>query len=305
MSVPFQDNIILLPKTVDYYQIQLTRMLETEQYREAVRLLEFLLSCRSDDERLKEEWTALLSWLHTLVPKGAVGALSADAPTDDEPETEAGMLREQLKAKMASDVHYVEHLLQMLEENRSMEKQLLALEQLVYAEGAQVNDVVSRWVQKPRLHPVVRFRGLQVLKQRGVSMNVDLWQPNFPVRVRIDDTPLAFEEFPASFRRILELVGQVSEIHDPALHYFAEQTWQEFLAFSYGTEQYAAIRSATPELISLWAAAFHTVLIETMYHRRDEEGTKLLYGVGEHSTSDWSFANSFMRRFAAEVFPLK
>jgi hypothetical protein len=305
VSVPYQDNIILLPKTVDYYQIQLTRMLETEQYREAVRLLEFLLSCQSDDDRLKKEWAALLAWLNTLVPGAAAEHSQAVPAADAEPETEAEMLREQLKVKMSSDTHYVEHLLQMLKENRSMEKQLLALEQLTHADGAQVNDVILRWVQKPRLHPVVRFKGLQVLKQRGVSGSVDLWQPHFPVRVRVEETPLAYEEFPEPFQRILELVGQVSEIHDPALHYYAEQTWQEFLAFIYGTEQYAAIRLATPESISIWAAAFHAVLVETMYHRKDEAGARLLYGLDEQSQNEWAFAITFMKRFAAEVFPLK
>jgi hypothetical protein len=304
VSVTNHDNIFLLPKTVDYYQIQLTRMLETEQYSDAVRLLDFLLMCRCDDERLKEEWAALLSWLRTLAPS-LVSQPSERGEQRQEEETEADLLKEHVRHKMATDARYTDHLLQMLQESRSMEKQLLALEQLVYAEGSQVNDIVLQWVQRPKIHPVVRFKGLQVLKQRGCAGYVDLWRPEGSFRVKIEDTPVSFSDFPSTFKEILELVGQVSGIHDPALHYFAEQTWQEFLAFVYGSEEYDRVSNASKEEISLWAAAFHSMLLRTMYHKDDESGIRSLYGLVHVADGRWSRTLSFLKRFAVEVFPLK
>jgi hypothetical protein len=304
MSVTNHDNIFLLPKTVDYYQIQLTRMLETEQYSDAVRLLEFLLMCRCDDERLKEEWAALLSWLRTLAPS-LVSQPSEQGEHEQEDETEADLLKEHVRHKMAADARYTDHLLQMLKESRSMEKQLLALEQLVYAEGTQVNDVVLQWVQRPQIHPVVRFKGLQVLKQRGCARHIHLRRPEGSFRVRIADTPASFNDFPPTFKEILDLVGQVSGIHDPALHYYAEQTWQEFLAFAYGSEEYLRISNASREEISLWASAFHSMLLRTMYHKDDDSGIRSLYGLEQVTDGRWERTLSFLKRFAAEVFPLK
>ena len=54
---------MLLPKTIDFYQIEITRMLETERYEEAIALLRFLAKCDSGDIRTNEEWLALLAWL--------------------------------------------------------------------------------------------------------------------------------------------------------------------------------------------------------------------------------------------------
>ena len=42
-------NVYLFPNMLDHYQIQLTRMLEAEQFGEAKRLIRFLLGCRGQD----------------------------------------------------------------------------------------------------------------------------------------------------------------------------------------------------------------------------------------------------------------
>lgn len=58
-------NVILLPRTIDYYQMRLTRLLETDRFAEAAELLRFLLQCRTDDERTVEEWRMLLEWMES------------------------------------------------------------------------------------------------------------------------------------------------------------------------------------------------------------------------------------------------
>ena len=56
-------NIFLLPNTIDYYQFQITELLERERYGEAKELLKFLLDCRTSETETMEEWRALLDWL--------------------------------------------------------------------------------------------------------------------------------------------------------------------------------------------------------------------------------------------------
>lgn len=63
------NNIVLFPKTLDYYQIQLTVMLENERYGEAMKLLHFLLQCQGQEERHYDEWRALLEWLQAAFPQ--------------------------------------------------------------------------------------------------------------------------------------------------------------------------------------------------------------------------------------------
>ena len=61
------NNIVLFPKTLDYYQIQLTVMLENERYGEAMKLLHFLLQCQGQEERHYDEWQALLDGFRSSV----------------------------------------------------------------------------------------------------------------------------------------------------------------------------------------------------------------------------------------------
>lgn len=295
-------NVILLPKTIDYYQIQLTRMLETERYAEALQLLRFLLDCRADDERLKDEWQALSDWLATMAPVPDAGAAEPAPEEEEGPDSESELLKEHVRRKSASDTRYTAHLLQLLTESRSTEKQMLALEQLAYAEGSEIDETVAGWLRRAEQHPLVQFKALQVLRLRGAQGAIRLPRPDGALRVDIERTPLSFADFPEQFRSILLLIGKVSEVHDPALHYYAEQTWNEFLAFVYGTEVYRHIERSGPEEFSRWAAALHTVLLEALHHQADEPGTRRLYGLDDGPDAAWEIALRFMRRFASAVF---
>ncbi len=64
----FRDNIYLFPRMLDQYQIQLTRMLEAEQYEETKQLLRFLLQCQGQDPIHYSEWVNLLDWLEIAFP---------------------------------------------------------------------------------------------------------------------------------------------------------------------------------------------------------------------------------------------
>jgi len=130
---PSKDNVVLLPKTVDYYQMELTRMLETERYGQAMELLRFLLRCQTDDERSRDEWGSLLDWLSTMFPDHADGT-RPDAGEWEEEETENDLRRNHVLQKAAADRAYADKLLEALRQPVSPEKQFMALEQLVYVD---------------------------------------------------------------------------------------------------------------------------------------------------------------------------
>ena len=105
---PSRNNVILFPKTHDYYQIELTRMLESERYGEAIALLQFLLTCDGEDARIREEGDALLQWLVSAFPEAERDARELDIPEglagwtkstaeEESEETEQDILRRQFQ----------------------------------------------------------------------------------------------------------------------------------------------------------------------------------------------------------------
>ena len=108
-----KDNIILFPKTIEYYQIQLTRMLESERYEEAVQLLEFLLNCKGEHTAVYEEWSMLLEWLQTQL---------SDMEWQD--VTEDDLIDENIRNKIKQDHLYIERLLDTLKEDCPIENQI-------------------------------------------------------------------------------------------------------------------------------------------------------------------------------------
>src|SRR5690606_644728 len=120
------DNVFLLPKTIDYYQEELTRMLETERFAEAVALLEYLLVCRSDDPVTEAEWQRLLDWLKTSFSI----EMGTAAEEEDEEVTESDLHKQRFYNKMAEDPGYVKKLLEIVLTHPDLEKKMLAIEQL-------------------------------------------------------------------------------------------------------------------------------------------------------------------------------
>ncbi len=128
MNGQSNDNVILFPKTVEYYQYELTRLLESEQYGEAIRLLRFLLACQSGDARAREEWQSLLDWLYMMFPD-----LIFKPESDLEQDlSETDLLREHLSAKGEQSLEYAQKLLESLKEHKDVDKLMLALDQLAF-----------------------------------------------------------------------------------------------------------------------------------------------------------------------------
>lgn len=275
-----KDNVILLPKTVDYYQAELTRLLEMEQYTQAGDLLRFLLQCQSDDPQTVDEWGALLKWLENAFQVGHGGA-------DDNEWTETDLLKEHLKEKVEKDPQYVLHLMNTLAQMQSPENTLSALEQLAIAEHPDIGTVLKEWLVREELPPLVQFRTLQVLKQKGVTGQLELSRYGRKLRVNIANTPLNPEEFPKSAANIMQQIGNNCEIHQPSLAELARQAWVEFFSAIYGTPAYEEISHADQALQQLCACALYHVVLESVLGPSDEHETMEIFGVSEDQLEQW------------------
>lgn len=289
MTGSFKDNVILFPKTVEYYHMELTRLLESERYREAVDLLKFLLQCQADDMRTVEEWKSLMGWLESSFP-------SDFAETEDD-LTEADLFRQQVLEKVGNDRHYAKKLMEMLLHDPSPEKKLLALDQLAVIDHPHICETLKRWLQTVDLPPLVQFKVLQTLKSRGETGEIKVHKYKEDTVLEIGDTPLAFDRFPPNLLEIYSKVQEVSEVYHPALAYFAEHTWKEFLAAIYGTSVYEQLKGLDGASLSIWAGALHTVVTETMLGEADEREIKQLYRIAPECGTVWEQAVRRIKSF--------
>lgn len=272
------DNVILFPKTIEYAQNELTGMLEGERYTEAARLLEFLLQCHSGDPQHREEWQALFDWLSATFPHSVEtrsGAERGDpdlADDEDKEETENELFVRHIRAKAAGDPQFADKLFAMLGPEMSAEKQMTALAQLACLDRSSVGERLKEWLTQSRLHPLVQFRGLQALRSVGDTGTIEIRKLGQTLCLRVGDTPLAYGQFPASARAVLDKCRKVTEAKEPALADLAQTTWRDFLAFVYGTSVYDELLSLDEDGADQWAAALHHTSQETLYGCADESG---------------------------------
>jgi hypothetical protein len=289
-----KQNVILFPKTIEYYQVQLTKMLETERYSEAIDLLKFLLKCQGEDKQIYEEWKVLLEWLQTQ--------FISLSDNQEEMDTESGLLEKHVQSKINNDQQYTKKLLDMLLQETSTEKKFLALDQLVFIDHPQINDTLKRWVENVDLHAFVQFKVLQTLKLREVTGKVQMQRCGENVSLAIEDTPLTYEDYPKPICLVMNRVQQISEINHPALAYFAEQTWKAFLSYIYGTTMYYQIVQENESTVDVWAAALHSISIETMLGPSDVKETFEQYELSSDLHFQWEQAYRFIKNFVESAF---
>lgn len=295
MAQEQKDNVYLLPRTIDHYQMELTRMLETERYQEAIELLRFLLECNSGDGRADDEWRALHDWLLTLSPELSV-------PVDEAEElTEEDLLKEHLKYKTIGDPAYVEGLLEFFEKPTAPEKQLLALEQLRHLEHPRIDETIKKWLTRRSLPPYMQFKALQMLKLRGASGTIRIHKNGETVVLELQDTPVRADEFPTAFGDIFDRIQSISMDNDPGLMAFTEQTWEEFLSYLFGTRAYLQLAKEDPAAYDAYAGAFHLMLAESTVGA-DEQAIRELYGITSELEAVWQRARKLCGAFRTTMF---
>lgn len=271
---------MLFPKTLDYYQIQLTVMLESERYGEAMELLRFLLQCQGQEERHYEEWQSLLEWLESAFPYAAHnGAAEAEGQGDEQDLQEEDMARILARSKLEEDSEYQSKLLQRVMNEPLSESTILALEQLSYLEGGYIDESLTGWLQQAGVHPLLQFRTLQTLRRRGAQGTIGLARGAETAYVEIETVPLTNEEFPPQVSQVLERVAEQAEVHEPALYYFAQELWGQFIMSIYGSAEYRKLLDGEDAQLDIWAGALHQIVSESLNGDRQEEETRAMYGI--------------------------
>lgn len=293
-----QDKVYLLPQTIGYYQLELTRLLEFERYGEAMELLRFLLDCDIGDKRTREEWQSLLDWMLTMIPEPLTTAVKEEAEL-----TEEELFLQHLNEKAERDPQYTEKLLDVFRRPDSWDKQVLALEQLRYLHHPKIRDVLLQWLESRPLPPILQFRAMQILKLRGEKGSVKLRRNGKIYTADIADVPTSREEHPRPLQEIIQLVLNSGKRDEIPLEEFAGETWGEFVAYAFGTPLYAELLAETEKNRTAWAAAFHYMLLLTAHGTASTEEIKQVYGISGALEQKWEKAVRVFAEFSRTVFP--
>lgn len=293
-------NVILFPTTVSHYERELTRHLEAERYEEAVKLLVFLQSCQGAEPAKQDEWSALLNWLQTMFPETVLEPLHS---AEDEETDESGFVQQYVAAKSSQNRSYGIQLIDLLQTSASPERQLMVLDQLVFAEHSDIDGLLLDWLKTAELHPMVQFKTLQTLRKRGAKGIVQFIKLREKITVDIEETPAFYEQFPAPIRDIMSRVETISEVSHPDFAYFAKQTWLEFLAYAYGTSTYRTIASEVDGAVDAWAAALHQMLLEVVFGEADRDELGDLYGITGELLPVLDSAYAALSRFRRIMMP--
>ncbi|MDP5272671.1 HEAT repeat domain-containing protein [Chengkuizengella axinellae] len=268
-------NIVLFPGTLQNYQNTLTSLLETEQYDEALKLLQYLLQCEGEDEETYEEWELLLEWLTTHTKE-----LKKEDRVYGEELDENRLLNDHIQTKLLKDEGYSQKLLEMLFHKSSPEKKWLALDQLVHIDDVEINQKIMEWLQNEKLNPMLQFKALQTLKQREAKGEITFDRLGEKVSVSIENTPIHFEDYPKVIVDVVDRVRHETEDFDQMISTFAEQTWKEYLSYIYGTRIY--LESIELQNSNPFACALHKIALELTIGNIDEEQLLQTYGLSKN-----------------------
>ncbi|MDD9269901.1 hypothetical protein ACFPES_22865 [Paenibacillus sp. GCM10023248] len=293
------NNVILFPKTIQYYEDELTRFLHKEQYSDALQLLTFLLQFPGIDPLKAEQWGALLVWLQTMFPETM---FPDQVPSEEDLEAEEDLLRQYIHEKAADDGAYAQKLIQSLREG-TLEQQVSSLEQLSFIDRPEIGAAIKEWLYERPRHPHIQFKALQALKQLGEQGIVEFPKNGTRIAVDIEETPLCPEEFPMQIRDMIRRVGDISEINQPDFVYFAKQMWQEFLAYAYGTSLYTDLVRTEEGAVDIWASALHVVLQEQLFGSVDREELLDTYGIVDSMSLPWKRAHLVLQAFVKQFDP--
>lgn len=296
------NNIILFPRTLDYYQIQLTVMLENERYGEAAQLLQFLLQCQGQERKHYDEWVALLKWLEAAFPQymnQVSGPIEPAADGDDDDMSEAEMASNYLRSRLEQDAEYGEKLLRMVMNEPLSEQTMFALEQLSYLEQPGINETLIHWLKEAKLHPLLQFRIVRTLRKRGYEGTITFNRGDMKAEIEVESVPLQPDEFPEPIIRILERVADQTEVHEPTLFYFAQELWIQFVMAVYGTDDYRSMLTDEDSLLDTWAAALHQAVAETLSDGAAEEEIRTMYGVTDTMRFRYEQAYRSVKQFVA------
>lgn len=297
-----EENVLLLPKTIEFYQDELTRLLEEEKYAEAAGTIRFLLGCGNVDPEYKQEWLSILQWLAESFPGIALENRFGEAE-DDEADSEEDLLKELVREKSARDANYADRLLSMLSPGETAERQLAALEQLSCLDRRDVGAPLIRWLRETKLHPLIQFRGLQTLKKIGETDMIEIRKLGQKVQIPITEVPLSYEQFPERLRTVSAAVRAVMETDGTGMADIADSIWRDLLPFYYGTPIYDELANEDERGLRVWSAALHAMAEEAVFGGSGPERSMDRYELAEEDDKLFQRAQQMIRLFMAVSAP--
>lgn len=292
-----KDNVYLFPSMLDQYQIQLTKMLEQEQYEEAKQLLRFLVTCQGDERQYAEEWKRLLEWLEQSFPTDG----SQTFVEGSDAKHEEYILRKAALNEMnrGNTEDAIKKIMAALHEIPAIDQQLLLLERAMFIESDLIDQRLVDWIeQNEHLHPIVQFKALQTLNQRGVKGTIQLNRLGELVTLEINDTPLELNEFPNSVNAILHKAITALELIDVTMPHLAEELWAECLQCLYGTRSYQWMLEEDESIEDCFAAALHHTIQLIVYGQVIDDEIRESYGITEEYRFRYEQAIRVIREIA-------
>lgn len=290
----------MFPRMLDQYQLQLTRMLEAEQYGEAKQLLRFLMNCQGEEKRHYEEWGSLLTWLDMAFPTfeasdHGYGSLeNAELKADEDEDS----FRRDALAPEEYDDAYVQQVLYIMRNHPIPDQQVLALERAAHIQHPDVDEAIVAWLTGSELHPALQFKALQCLHRRGVTGKLPLLRMGEQVELEIELTPLSMDGFPGPVSRVLERVESVTEVIDVTMPHFAREMWKECLQCFYGTTIYDRLVNGDDETIDCFAGALHLIVELSLYDRASDDDIRDTYGITQALRFQYEQACRSLRQVA-------
>ncbi|GGD54417.1 hypothetical protein [Paenibacillus nasutitermitis] len=290
----------MFPRMLDQYQLQLTRMLEAEQYSEAKDLLRFLMNCQGEEKRHYDEWGSLLTWLDMAFPAqgedpSAFGSLeTVELKVDEDEES----IRRNALAPEEYDDAYVQQVLYIMRNHPIPDQQVLALERAAHIQHPDVDEAIVTWLTGNELHPALQFKALQCLRRRGITGKLPLMRMGEQVELEIERTPLSMDDFPEPVSKVVERVESVTEVIDVTMPHFAREMWKECLQCFYGTSIYERLVYGEEDSVDCFAAALHLIVELSLYDKANDDDIRDTYGITQALRFQYEQACRSLRQVA-------
>jgi hypothetical protein len=246
------EKLVLLPASINYYNLQLKELIEHERIAEAIQMLRFLVDCtvQPQDEARLVEWQQLLATLEQEFPQVA----------DEEVLDEREMRRRAAQQKAEQDIMYVDQMAAVF--LNGGEQQAFAIEQLSLLNYERLIPMLEGWLKEAEHDPMMQWMVFQVLRKHGYAKPVQFVKDGMAVTISPEQIPTSEDEYPLAWRKVGYLAIEVaSQMHVTLVDWIGE-TWMRMFIYQFGTKQFMPWMEQLEANPSLWACAIHFQLAQ-------------------------------------------
>jgi hypothetical protein len=265
------EKLVLLPASINYYNLQLQELLQQERIAEAIQLLRFLVACsvQPQEEVRLVEWQQLLAALEEEFPQAA----------EEELLDEREMRLRAAQQKAGQDIMYVDQMAAVF--LNGGEQQAFALEQLSLLNYERLVPMLEGWLKEAEHDPMIQWMALQVLRKHGYDKPLQFVKDGMAVTMLAEQVPTREDEYPAAWRSVGFLAIEVaSQMHVNLVDWIGE-TWMRMFIYQFGTKQFTPWMEQLEANPRLWACAIHFQLAQMVEDEPDFEAFVEAYGLQE------------------------